>query len=160
MTSHQQPEVVGQAPKASLPMMILPIHSLARYIRTRLEVTDGVLRWEVTRTLLKVIPVRPRQIEIPLADLESLQLLDPGIRVRVVAGLACLTTPFFLFAWWVALPISIIGTWVVSVMLGPRLEVTTRSGQCHRANVCFSHQLDAELFIEAVTDLSRQEPDD
>ena len=75
MTSHQQPEAVGQAPKASLPPMILPIHSLARYIRTR-------------------------------------------------------------------------------------LEVTTRSGQRHRANVCFSHQLDAELFIEAVTDLSRQKPDD
>ncbi len=155
MTSDHSPLETSRA-ALDLPPMVLPTHSLARYIRTRLDVTDGVLRWQVARTLVKIVPIGSRRIEIPLGDVDALRLLNPGNPIRVVAGLACLITPFFVLDWWAALPIAILLTWIVSIMLGPRLEVTTRSGTRHRANVCFSHQFDAELFIEAVGDLARQ----
>ena len=47
--------VRDRAVPAGLPETRLPQHNLTRYIRVRLEVSDGVLRWQLPRTLLGVV---------------------------------------------------------------------------------------------------------
>ena len=130
------------------------LHSLARYRRTRLEVRRSRLYWTISRAALGLVPVGSKQVVVDLDQIEELRVLNIGNPVRAVAGLACLAAPWFFMPWWAALPTAMILTWVVTVALGPRLELRTASGGVHRAGVCFSHQLDADLFVEAVKSLS------
>lgn len=141
----------GSAEDLSLPPMLLPQHGLARFLRVELEVDAGVLRWRRPRTVLGVLPLGVSRLEMPLADISNLHLqtrpLRPG---RLAAGFLLVALPFFFLPWWMALLLVISGVWVILVSLGPQLEVTTASGKRHRAAVCFGHQFDADLFIEAV----------
>lgn len=139
-----------------VPPITAPVHGLTRYLRVRLEVTDGVLRWEVPRTLLGVVPVGVRHISMPVADVQSLQV-HPVVRpFNLVVGAVCIVVPLVLGLWWVAAPMLLLGAWVVLVSLGPRLDVVTHSGAKDHASVCLSHQLDAELYMAAVSDLAEQ----
>ncbi len=140
----------------NLPPMILPQHGLTRYLRIRLEVDNGVLRWECPRTILGIVPLMRRQWSVPIGSLRSLQLRQPVLRpVRLAAGLTLIVLPWFLVPWWAAGPLLVLGLWVTLVSLGPALEIAT-AGKRHRAGVCFGHQFDADLFVEAVTQM--QEP--
>jgi len=138
------------------PQIAVPVHGLTRYLRTKLEATDGVLRWEVPRTLLGVVPIGVRHVSVPVANVLS-QQVGRGVRpFNLVAGAACIAVPLILGLWWAAVPLVIFGAWVVLVSLGPRLEVVTHTGTEHHANVCLSHQIDAELYMAAVDDLVEQ----
>lgn len=136
--------------------MTVPTHGLTRYLRVRLEVASGVLRWDVPRTLLGVVPVGVRHIAVPVADVQSLEVRRVVRPFNLVVGALCIVAPLVLGLWWVAVPMFILGVWVILVSLGPRLDAVTRSGAVEHANVCFSHQLDAELYMTAVTDLAEQ----
>lgn len=138
----------------SVPRTTLPIHGTTRYIRTHLAVDDGVLRWEVPRTLLGMIQIGSLMIEIPVADVEMVRMRrfmpDP---IRLAVGLVLVVAPWFLLPWWVSVPLLILGLWTILITLGPRLEVITKSAATHRSPVCFRHSLDAELYIAAVEDM-------
>jgi hypothetical protein len=75
---------------------------------------------------------------------------------RLLAGVAIVVAPFVLAWWWAAVPMVLVGLWVALVSLGPQLEVVTVAGARHRAAVCFGHQMDAEIYVEAVNDLAEQ----
>lgn len=138
----------------SVPRMTVPIHGTTRYLRAQLEVDDGVVRWEVPRTLLGMIRLGARTIEVPVADLESVRLRRFAPHpVRVLVGAALVIAPWFFLPWWAAAPLLILGLWAVLTTLGPHLEAVTRTGSSHRAPVCFGHALDAELYIAAVEDM-------
>ncbi len=140
---------------ASVPPMLVPQHNLARYLRVQLEVTDGVLRWRVPRALLGVIPVGARSIGISIAEIRSIRILERTVHpLRLLVGTVLLVAPGFLFPWWVAVIMGMAGLWIVLVSLGPNLEVVTTGNRHHRAAVCFGHRFDAELYIDAVTDLA------
>jgi hypothetical protein len=139
-----------------VPPITVPVHRLARYMRVRLEVADGVVRWEMPRALLGVIPVGVRHVAVPVADVQSLRVRRAVRPVNLMAGIACVVVPMVFGLWWLLLPMLILGVWVILVSLGPRLDVVARSGSEGRASVCFSHQLDAELYMAAVTDLAEQ----
>ena len=136
--------------------MTVPTHGLTRYLRVRLEVASGVLRWDVPRTLLGVVPVGVRHIAVPVADVQSLEVRRVVRPFSLVVGALCIVAPLVLGLWWVAVPMFILGVWVILGSLGPRLDAVTRSGAVEHAIVCFSHQLDAELYMTAVTDLAEQ----
>ncbi|MBN2114395.1 MAG: hypothetical protein JW785_09740 [Acidimicrobiia bacterium] len=136
--------------------MTLPVHGLVRYLRADLGAGDGRLRWKVPRAILGIIPAGARRVEVPVAEVESTRLGRAVRPVSFLAGLAGIALPFFFLPWWAALPILLVGLWVVLVSLGPRLEVRTRAGKRHRVNVCFSHQLDADLYVAAVAGLVEQ----
>lgn len=138
------------------PRITLPVHRLARYMRVQLEVSDGVLRWDVPRALLGVAPIGVRRIAIPVADVQSLRVHRAMRPFSLAVGVLCIVVPLVLGVWWVAVPGLIFGLWVVLVSLGPRLDVVTCAGAKDHANVCFSHQLDAELYMAAVSDLAKQ----
>jgi hypothetical protein len=141
-----------------LPPLVLPQHNLTRYLRVRLEVAGGLLRVAAPRTLLGLVSLGVRRLEIPIADVV---VLNVGRRVRplrLLIGIACIVVPSVLAPWWVILPMVIAGLWVILVSLGPQLEVVTASGRRHRAGVCFSHQIDGELFAGAVNQLAAQAP--
>ncbi|MGB5432322.1 MAG: hypothetical protein WBO21_04865 [Acidimicrobiia bacterium] len=138
------------------PPMTLPVHRLARYMRVQLEVSDGVLRWDVPRTLLGLVPIGVRHIAIPVADVQSLRVHRAARPFNLVVGVLCIAVPLVLGLWWIAVPMLILGVWVILVSLGPRLDVVTCAGAKDHANVCFSHQLDAELYMAAVSDLAEQ----
>ena len=139
---------------ASVPPMIMPAHGLVRYCRTKVEVDDGVVRWEMPRTLLGVLPVGTRGVAVPVADVSSIRI-DRIVRwLDLAIGLSLMIVPWFFFSWWASSMLLIFGLWVVLVSLGPELEIKTRSGEKHGAAVCPGHQLDAELYIAAVEDLA------
>jgi len=139
-----------------VPRTTLPVHRLARYLRVRLEVTDSVLRWDVPRTLLGVVPIGVRHVAIPVADVQSLHVHRAVRPFNLAVGVLCIVMPLVFGLWWIAAPMLIFGAWVILVSLGPRLDVVTRTGATDHASVCFSHQLDAELYMAAVSDLAEQ----
>ena len=139
-----------------VPPITVPTHGLTRYVRVRLEVADGMVRWEVPRTLLGVIPIGVRHVVVPVADVRSLAVHRAVRPFNLLAGVLCILVPIVLGLWWIVPPMFMLGVWLILVSLGPRLDVITRSGSVEKANVCFSHQLDAELYMTAVTDLAEQ----
>lgn len=141
----------GQAPPITMPM-----HGLTRYLKARVEVTEGVLRWEVPRTLLGVVPLGVRRVAVAVAEVGSVRVSRTVRPLRLVAGVAIVVAPFLLGWWWAAVPMVLVGLWVTLVSLGPQLEVVTVAGARHRAAICFGHQIDAEVYIEAVNDLAQQ----
>lgn len=138
----------------SVPRTRLPVHGTTRYIRTELEVVDGLLVWEVPRTLLGMIPLGSRSIEVPVGDIASVKMRRVVPHpLRILIGLIGIVAPWFFLPWWAAVPPLILGLWTVAVATGPHLEVETKAGEKHRSPVCFGHSLDAELYIAAVEDM-------
>lgn len=139
--------------------MVVPAHNLARWIHARLDVAEGVMRWETQRTFLGIVPLGRRRVEVPATEVSQIRL---GRRLRpssLLIGLAIMVIPFLLgWGWWAVSSLPM-GLWVVVVSMGPRMEAKTITGRTHRVDVCFGHQIDAELYIAAVEDIaSRQEP--
>jgi hypothetical protein len=145
-----------EAAHQPVPPITVPAHRLTRYLRVRLGIADGVLRWDVPRTLLGVVPVGVRHVELPVADVQSLAVHRVVRPLNLLAGALCILVPIVLGLWWVVPLMFVLGVWVILVSLGPRLEVVTPSGTVERADVCFSHQLDAELYMTAVADIAEQ----
>lgn len=139
-----------------MPPITVPTHGLTRHLRVRLEVADGMVRWTVPRTILGVFPVGAHHIELPVGEVQSLEVHRAVRPFNLVVGALCVVIPLALGLWWIAAPMFILGFWVILVSLGPRLDMVTRTGDAGHANVCFSHQLDAELYMTAVTDLAEQ----
>lgn len=140
----------------SLPEMILPQHNLTRYVRAGLSVTDGTMLWRLRHLVLGVLPFGSREVRIPVARVASMRLQDWTMRpwrwpftVGLIVAAALLTP------WWVMTPLVLIGAWTSFVSIGPSIQVITIDGATHRAAVCFGHRIDAELFIEAVTDMAK-----
>ena len=79
-----------------VPRTTLPAHRLARYMRVQLEVKDGVLRWDVPRTLLGVVPIGDRHIAIPVADVQSLDVHRVVRPFNLVVGALCIVVPLVL----------------------------------------------------------------
>jgi hypothetical protein len=145
-----------EAASQQVPPITVPTHGLTRYVRVRLEVADDMMRWDVPQTLLGVIPIGVRRVVLPVADVQSIAVHRAVRPFNLLAGALCILVPIVLGFWWVVPLTFILGVWVILVSLGPRLDVTTLSGSVEHANVCFSHQLDAELYMTAVTDLAEQ----
>ncbi len=154
----------GPAPDegpGGLPQISLPVHSLARYLRVRLAVTDGMVRWEVPRALLGIVPAGTRRVTVPVGEVLSVRMRRVGHPLRLLIGAAGVVTPIVLGVlwggwWWALLPMIVVGLWVILVSLGPHLEALTRSGRPRRTGVCFTHQMDAEVYAAGVEDLARQ----
>jgi len=139
-----------------VPRITVPLHGLTRYLRVRFEVTDGVLRWEVPRTLLGTVPIGVRHIEVPVGEVRSARVHMAARPLRLLVGAACIAVPAVLGLWWLAVPMVVVGAWVVLVSFGPQLEVVTRAGVRHRAVVCFGHRIHAEMYAAAVNDLAEE----
>lgn len=137
-----------------VPPITVPMHGLTRYLRVRLGATDGVVRWHVPRSLLGVIPMGIRHISVPAADVASLRVGRVVRPFNLLAGIASVVVPLVFGLWWLAMPLGIFGLWVILVSLGPRLDMVTLSGTKHHASVCFGHQIDADLYVAAITDLA------
>lgn len=137
-----------------VPRMTVPVHGLTRYLRAQLEVRDGVLRWEVPRTVLGILQFGVRHISVPVGDIRSLRVHRVARPVNLLVGVALIVVPLAFGLWWAALPAVVFGVWVVLVSLGPRLEAVTHGGAKRHASVCFSHRIDAELYMAAVTDVA------
>lgn len=143
-------------PAANLdaPPILVPAHNLARWVHAKLAVRNGVMRWEVPRTILGIIPVGKRVMEVPTSEVLGIRV---GRTVRPMgagAGIALIVLPFlFEWGWWAALTVPI-GVWAFLVATGPRIEAKTSRGRTIRANVCFGHKLDADLYIAAVEDIA------
>jgi hypothetical protein len=138
----------------SVPRTRLPIHGTTRYIRTELEVDDGVVRWDVPRTLLGMLEIGSRRIEVPIDDVASVEIrrFTPH-PVRLLVGVAGVALPWFFLPWWASVPLLILGLWTIITTLGPHLELRTKAGEVHRTPVCPGHSLDADLYIAAVGDM-------
>ena len=134
--------------------MTVPAHGTTRYLRTDLEVDDGVMRWHAPRTVLGIVRIGTRTIEVPVEDIRKIRM-HRGLRLlpRLVA-IALVLLAWVLLPWWLAAVFTIIGLWALLITLGPRIEVETRSGRIHSAPVCFGHGIDAELFIDGVNDIA------
>lgn len=141
------------------PPIVVPQHGTTRYLRATIEATDGVMRWTEPTTILGVVPTGEHTIEVPVGNIESIRTVDVGRApngLNLGLGILLLVSPWFLLRWWAALPIAIGGLWASLVALGPKLEAVAIGGERHRIGVCFQHQLDADLYVEAVTDLAGQ----
>ena len=139
-----------------LPPIDLPVHPLTRYLRVRLEVTDGVLRWEVPRTLLGLLPIGTRHVGVPMTKVRSARVRMVLHPLHLLAGTACIVLPLAFGLGWFAAPLVIIGAWAALASFGPHVEVTTSGVARHRAGVCYGHRIDGELYATAVNDLVRQ----
>jgi hypothetical protein len=136
------------------PPITIPTHQLTRYLRVRVSVVDHQLQWDVPKTLLGVMPMGARQVMIPVGEVQSIDMGRTVRAVPLIVGIALIAAPWVLLPWWFALPVAIVGLWVAIVALGPQLVVTTRSGKRPSAAVCFGHQLDADLYMDVVKELS------
>ncbi len=138
----------------SVPRTTLPVHGSTRYIRTYIEVDDGLVRWEVPRTLLGMVPIGSRLIEVPVAEVTAIQMRRVVPHpFRLLLGAALVIAPWFFVHWGLAVPLLLLGLWTTLIALGPHLQLATSGGEVHRAPVCFRHSLDAELYIAAIEDM-------
>ena len=156
---HRHEMSSAQPIPSSVPPMIVPAHNLARWVRTELSVANASMVWDMPRTILGIVPLWRRRVVVPAADVDRLQL-GRAIRVpSLLVGAALVTLPLVLgWGWW-ALATVPIGIWIGLVALGPRLVAVSSSGAKYRANVCFGHQFDAELYVAAVEDIARDARD-
>lgn len=138
----------------SVPRTTLPVHGSTRYIRTHLEVSDGKLKWEVPRTLLGMIPMGSRKIDVSIEEIDKVEMKRVVPHpIRLALGAAGVIAPWFFLPWWASIPLLILGLWTVLIALGPHLQLTTKGGTVHRSPVCFDHSFDAELYVAAVEDM-------
>jgi hypothetical protein len=141
------------AATTSVPPIRVPVNPLTLYLKVRLEVVEGTLRWEVPRALLGVVPVGVRRVAVPVAELRTVAVRTVVHPLHLAVGVACIVFPLLLGLGWAATPLVLLGAWVALVSFGPMVEAKTRSGQRHRAGVCLGHRMDGELYAEAVNDL-------
>ncbi len=137
----------------SVPPILVPMHGLTRYLRASLGVTGGVMTWDVPRTLVGLVHTGMRRIRVPVAEIASVTVGRAVRPFRLLVGVAVVAVPWFFLAWWAAVPLTGVGLWIVLASLGPRIEAVTHDGRKHRADVCFGHQLDADLYLAALDDL-------
>lgn len=112
------------------------------------------MRWEVPRTLLGVVPVGVRRVSVPVTEVQSIDLGRTVRPLHLTIGLGLVAVPAILGLWLLLLPLGLLGLWVALVSMGPAMVALTRNGERHRADVCFGHQLDADLYMEVVRDLA------
>jgi hypothetical protein len=141
--------------------LVLPVHPAARHLRTRLAVDEWVLRWDVPRALLGIVPLGTKHVEVPLAELGSLALVRLAVRpLRLVVGILIAFGAFALgLPWWGTIGLLALGGWVSFRALVSGLELRTTTGAVHHAGVCFGHLFDAEVYAVAVDDLLRRDID-
>ena len=144
----------GSGQRIQAPPITIPTHGLTRYLRVRVAVIDHNLRWELPTTLLGVLPVGTRQLSIPVGEVQSIDMGRTARPIPLMFGVAMMAAPWMILPWWIALPVALAGLWVTMVAMGPQLLVVTRSGDRHRAAVCFGHQFDADLYMDVVRELS------
>lgn len=142
-----------------VPPLVLPVHPAARHLRTRLAVDEWVLRWDVPRALLGIVPLGTKHVEVPLTELASLALVRLSVRpLRLVAGVLIAFGAFALdVAWWGTIGLLVLGAWVSFRSLVSGLELRTTTGRVHHAGICFGHLFDAEVYAVAVDDLLRRD---
>lgn len=141
-------------PLLEVPPMIVPAHNLARWIHSKLEVRNGTMRWEVPRTIVGLLPVGKRLIEVPAADISQIRVGRVARPLGLATGIAGIVLPLWLgWGWWAILTIPL-GLWIILVALGPRMVATTHAGHTYHADVCFGHAIDADLYIAAVEDIA------
>lgn len=143
----------GMAGQGQAPPIRVPTHGLTRYLRATVEVTAGVVRWVVPRTLLGLVPIGNREVAVPIEQVEGIRVGKAIRPFRLATGLALAVVPWPYLPWWAAAVLLLLGIWVVLVALGPQLMLVTHNHKTHRTPVCFDHQLDAELYVAAVEDL-------
>ncbi len=141
----------------SVSPMVIPAHNLARWVRTEMAIANGVMEWQVPRTILGVLPFRRDRIAASTADVEGIAVTRAVRRpVSLTIGLATIVAPFILgWGWWGLLTVPF-GLWISLVSLGPRMVATTFDGSRLPADVCFGHQIDADLYIAAVHDIGAE----
>jgi hypothetical protein len=138
---------------AQLPEMRLPMHGITRYLRVRIEVDEGVLRWAVPRALFGLIPIGVQHIAAPVSTLRSVGVRMVVTTHRLLTGLAVAAIPWFFLPWWWSLPITLVGAAIALTSIGPHLEATTREGRRLCAPVCQGHKIDAELYADGLSEL-------
>lgn len=141
-----------------VPPLVLPVHPAGRHLHTRLAVDDWVLRWDVPRALLGIVPLGTKHVEVPLGELASLAIVRFAVRpLRLVVGVLIAFGAFALgLPWWGTVGLLVLGGWVVARSLVSGLELRTTSGRVHHAGVCFGHLFDAEVYAVAIDDLLRR----
>lgn len=140
----------------SLPRITVAQSRMTPYLRAWVEVTGDVLRWQVPRTLLGVLPIGTRHIDIPIASVRSVRVLRAPLMLgRLIVDVLASIALIVAFGW-IAVPVVIIGTWLVLVSNRPHLEVEALDGTRHRAAFCLDAQLDAELYAMSVNDLAEE----
>lgn len=140
--------------KSSLPRITVPQSRMTPYLRAWVEVSDGVLRWQVPRTLLAVVPIGTRPVEIPLESVRVVRVLRaPAMLGRFVAAILLAIALIVAFGW-IAVPIDLVGVWLVLVSNRPHLEVEALDGRRHRAAFCLDARIDAELYAISVNELA------
>lgn len=142
-----------------VPPLVLPVHPAGRHLRTRLGVDEWVLRWDVPRAFLGIVPMGTKHVEVPLTELASLALVRLAVRpLRLVVGILIAFGAFALgVPWWGTIGLLLLGAWVSFRSLVSGLELRTTSGRVHHAGVCFGHLFDAEVYAVAVDDLLRRD---
>ena len=145
-----------QRGNVSLPPMTVPAHGSTRYLRSRVEVSGGVLRWEVPRAVFGVFPIGTRTIAIPISEVSRMTVHRTLQPLRFILGLAWVTIPVIFGQWWLAVPSTVFGIWVIAISVGSQLEVSTTTGMTRRAPFCFTHRLDAELYAQAALAIAEE----
>ena len=129
----------------SLPRITVAQSRMTPYLRAWIEVSDGMLRWQVTRALFGVLPIGMGDVEVPIASVRVVRVLRVGRPLwRLIVALAAGVLLVVVFRW-ISVPIVLIGVWLTMVSFRPHLEVETVAGARHRAAFCLDAQLDAEL---------------
>jgi hypothetical protein len=144
----------GPPDAGGVPPILVPVSNLTRYVRVRLWVADGMVQWEVPWRLLGIIPIGMRQVRIPFAEVTAARIARRVQPLLLLIGLVLIVVPWFFLPWWASLLLLFLGFWVAMVSMGPRLIVATRLGRTRSAPVCFGHQLDADLYLEVVKELT------
>ncbi len=136
-----------------VPATTLPQHPLTRYLKVRLEVTDGVLKWQLPWALLGIIPWGTRHVTMPINEIGNITVRMALRPLRLIAGAIIAVVSLMLGIGWAAAPLVAFGVWVAAVSFGPQVELLTTGGATRRAPVCFAHRIDAEMYAAAVNAL-------
>lgn len=139
--------------RVQLPPTVLPLNTITPYLRARLEVADDCLRWESPRTVLGIIPIGSRRVEIPLGAIKSVGARYGVYPVRLLLGAGLLAVPFLVTTWWAAAGTLAAAGALLLLAPAARLDVVTADGRAHRLGICIRHRLDVDLIAAALDDL-------
>lgn len=128
-------------------------HPFTRYLKVRLEVTDGILKWQRPWTLLGVIPLGMRHLAVPVKDIGFVGVRMAVRPLNLFAGVMIAVVSLLLGIGWAAAPLVAFGAWVAVVSVGPQLELLTTGGATRRTRIGFAHRGDAEVYAATVNHL-------
>jgi hypothetical protein len=145
----------GQDRGGGPPPVTIPTNSVTPYLRTRIELTDVALRATGPRTLLGIVPVGRRELEVALADLLDVRVTMTLRWERLLLAVALLAGAVLASGVLRLLPLAL-ALWLLPLSYVAALRIESRQAR-HDVPICLFYRFDVGLVAIAARLAAREQ---